>query len=62
MGIPPMKQETNVPSLAPASEDGLSLGCAWGEGPPTTADPEQLVGGGEEGGDFPGLLVGLQPG
>lgn len=57
-----MKQETNVPSLAPASEDGLSLGCAWGECPPTTADPEQLVGGGEEGGEFPGLLVGSQPG
>lgn len=53
-----MEQETNVPSLVPASEDG----CAWGERPPITADPEQLVGSGEEGGEFPGLLVSSQPG
>lgn len=57
-----MEQETNVPSLVPASEDGLSLGCAWGERPPITADPEQLVGSREEGGEFPGLLVSSQPG
>lgn len=57
-----MEQETNVPSPVPASEDGLSLGCACGECPPTAADPEQLVGGREEGGEFSGLLVGSQPG
>ena len=53
MGIPPMEQETNLPPAVPAREDALSLGCAWREQPPTTAEPEQLVGDGEEGGGIP---------
>lgn len=53
MGIPPMEVETNLPFPVPAQEDGLSLDCAWGERPPITAEAEQLVGDGEEGGVIP---------